>query len=598
MKAWFLVVLLVLSVFCFSAVKTQAYSSLKKPPLLLFNTTIKDAAPSFTGYYSFSAYRPILPNITPENIKIATNVVFNNTGPVPYTTSVQIPKGEFALELLNVSVKEYGGAQYDRPLYVFANGVPLFWGSTQEIANSTAVSDVTLFEKLLQGSVSFEIVLVNYYYAPAGITGVYSVNVSLLLYPGAPPAGLPNEFVPLWVNRFGYSAITLSSLSPSYTQSLELPNGTQRALALVYTEGGGLDEFWYANEPATRSIQLYYNSRLAAVFNPYETVYTGGIDLFYWKPEPSINTLSYHNPYIAELTPLLATGLNATITVSVSNLLAAYEITGVAAFYWTLSGVLLLWVNPSDPLLQAKLMQAQSQFTDSGAIFNPTFSGLVYQEAGHYLLNYTSLLVFESGSELSHVEEEGTFDAHQTLSAVLEVATLDESFSESANDSGLYDAALTYQASYPVRLVYGAFVTPLTNPSVIPYYALFAQNGSLAEGYYVKSEWIYGGYNYTQSVKEKEVALGGFSAELEVINSYGGAVLISLYSNYGSNEKWLSASWITQGREISESFYAKGVSPNVTDLEGYYAFSSLSYNEEVTNHVSHDPASPYIKFEL
>jgi len=179
-----------------------------------------------------------LPNVTPENIKIATNVVFNNTGPVPYTTSVQIPKGEFALELLNVSVKEYGGAQYDRPLYVFANGVPLFWGSTQEIANSTAVSDVTLFEKLLQGSVSFEIVLVNYYYAPAGITGVYSVNVSLLLYPGAPPAGLPNEFVPLWVNRFGYSAITLSSLSPSYTQSLELPNGTQRALALVYTEGG------------------------------------------------------------------------------------------------------------------------------------------------------------------------------------------------------------------------------------------------------------------------------------------------------------------------------------------------------------------------
>jgi len=40
---------------------------------------------------------------------------------------------------------KYGGAQYDRPVYVFADGVPIFWGSTQEIYNSTAASDVTLY---------------------------------------------------------------------------------------------------------------------------------------------------------------------------------------------------------------------------------------------------------------------------------------------------------------------------------------------------------------------------------------------------------------------------------------------------------------------
>ncbi|MEM0272433.1 MAG: peptide-N4-asparagine amidase [Thermoprotei archaeon] len=544
---------------------------------ILFNTTVNDPGVVTTKYYSFSAYQPLVPPVKPDVVWVARDTVFNNTGPRPYTVTVNIPNIEYSLGLLNVTVREYGGAQYDRPLYVFANGVPIFWGSTQEIYNSSAVSDITLYENMLKGSVTFQVVLVNYYAASVGITGVYQVNVSLSLYPGAAPAGLPTTFIPLWVNGFGYSSVTLNPFTQSYYENVTLPEGTYRLAAVVYTEGGGNDEFWYANEPATRSVLLYYNGLLADVVNPYETLYTGGLDLFYWKPMPSINTLSFHNPYIAELTPLLATGLNAVIGVSVTNLAEAYELTGSPFFSWTLSGALALWVNASNPLVSGRLTTMKSVYIDSSPIFNPSLSGEVYQEAGHYLLDYAATLVFEHGQENTQVIQKGTFNAYQTLSTLLESATLNEQFSENAMDTGIYNATLDFEGSYPVNLVFSAFETPITNPSVIPYKLVYAQNGSLSLGFQTRYVSVYDGQNYTQSVDEDVLAVGGFSAVIEVINQYGGAVLLSLGSNYAQTAKTLTATWSVNGQQNTESFRAVAVSPNVTDSSGYYAYLSISY---------------------
>jgi len=546
-----------------------------RPPLV--NSTIGDPGGPVTSYYSFGAYRPEVPGVKPDVVVIATNVVFNGTGPTPYTVSVVIPDINYSLGVLNVSVKEYGGAQYDRPLYVFADGVPIFWGSTQEMYNSTAASDITLYENMLRGNVTFQIVLVNYYDASVGITGVYEVNASLYLYPGTPPAGLPTAFIPLWVNGFGYSAVTLNPFQESLSEPVELPTGTYRVAALVYTEGGGNDEFWYANEPATRSVLLYYNGFLADVVNPFETLYTGGIDLFYWKPMPSINTLSYHNPYIAELTPLLATGLNATLSVSVTNLAEAYELTGSPFFSWTLSGALALWVNSSNPFVSGRLVTAKQVYVDSSPIFNPSSSGEVYQEVGHYLLDYAANLNFEHGSEETQVIQRGSFNAYQTLSTLLESATLDEKFSEQATDTGIYNSSLIFEGDYPVKLVYSAFATPITNPSVIPYNLTYAQNGTLSLGFHTRYEYLYAGQNYTQIVSENLFAVGGFSAILEVINQYGGAVLLSLGSNYAQTTKTLIAAWSTDGRVTVERFLAVAVSPNVTDSAGYYSTLSINY---------------------
>lgn len=541
------------------------------------NTTIGDPAATYNGSYSFGAYQPKIPGVSPEAVTVAQNVLFNNSGRVPYTVSVVLPNSSYALEVLKVSVKEFGGRQYDRPLYVFADGVPIFWGSTQEIFNSTALTDVTFYENLLRGNVTFRIVLVNFYVPSVRVTGVYELNATLYLYPGSPPAGLPTDFIPLWVNAYGYSSAGLNQFHPSITQGVTMPAGTYRAAAVVYTEGTGLDEFWYANEPATRSVLLYYNGFLADVVNPFETVYTGGIDPFYWRPMPSINTLGYHNPYIAEITPLLATGLNAKITVSVTNLVESYELTGLPFFSWVLSGALALWVNQSNPLVSGSLQTAKQVYVDSSPIFNPTTTGMVYQEAGHYLVEYEATLKFAQGVEHSSVVQGGSFQAYQTLTQLLEVAELQEQFYEHAADQGFYNATLEYQGSYPVSFVYSAFTTPLTNPSVIPYEAVYAQNGSITLGYHVKSTYTYNGQAYAEGVDEDLTALGGFSSLLEVINQYGGAVILSLSANYAQTTKSLKAYWLLDGKTITETFSAQAVSPNVSDSVGYYNYVSITY---------------------
>lgn len=561
------------------AIMTQkAYS--RPPTPLLVNATVGDPKTNSAGYYSFSAYEPRIQGVEPLVVPIAQNVVFNDSGPTPYTVTANLPNVNYMLGVLNVSVKEYGGTQYDRPLYVFADGVPIFWGSTQEILNSTAVSDVTFYENLLRGNVTFQVVLINYYDAAVGITGVYSVNLSLYLYPGTPPPGLPTNFVPMWVNRLGYSSLGLNPFQPTYSENVALPQGTYRAAAIIYTEGGGDDEFWYANEPATRSVLLYYNGFLADVVNPFETLYTGGVDLFYWKPMPSINTLAYHNPYVAEITPLLATGLNATISVSVTNLVEAYELTGSPFYSWTLSGVLALWVNASDPLVSGRLVVQKQVYMDSGPIFNPSFSGEVYQEAGRYMIEYVGVLKFTQGSETSRVIQSGRFTAYQTLSSLLEQATLDERFSEYAWDTGMYNASTTFAGNYPLKLVFSVFETPITNPSVIPFEALYAQNGSMTIGFHVYYRSTVSGSTYESSVNESLETEGGFSGILEIINQYGGAVLVSFNTNYAATAKQLDASWIIDGSSYTESFRATAVSPNITDAAGYYKSISIMYSSQ------------------
>ena len=371
--------LLLLLIVCLPYVwipSVRADPLIPQPPK--YNVTLSDPSGGYQGFYSFSLYRLPLPNASPVKVPVAVNVVFpvvspnasKNYASIPYNASVLIPRGNYSAAVLKVAVREFGGAQYDRPLYVYANGIPVFWGSTQEINNSSATSDLTLFENMLKGRVNFTVVLPNFLVPKLNITGKYSVNVTLLLYPGSEPKGLPNAFIPLGSKSYGYYQAYLTPKEDLFQDNLTLPEGTFREAMLLYTEGGYLDEFWYANEPATRSVLVLYNGYLADVINPFETIYTGGINLFWWKPMPSINTLSFHNPYVSELTPLLATGNRVNLTLTVTNLGIAEVVTGSPLFSWTIAGVLLLWVNQSNPMISGDLLRVSQLYADSGPIFS------------------------------------------------------------------------------------------------------------------------------------------------------------------------------------------------------------------------------------
>jgi hypothetical protein len=106
----------------------------------------------------------------------------------------------------------------------------VFWGSTQEILNSTAWSDLTIFENMLVGScVRFQVILPNWIVPSIGVTGYYILNATLYLYKGPAPPNL--------------TKIGLNPFHDNVTYSINLPRGTYRAVLLMYTEGGELDEF-------------------------------------------------------------------------------------------------------------------------------------------------------------------------------------------------------------------------------------------------------------------------------------------------------------------------------------------------------------------
>ncbi|MEM0200765.1 MAG: peptide-N4-asparagine amidase, partial [Saccharolobus sp.] len=534
MRALVLLVLL-LAIVIIPLISTLPFSetSISKPLILGNITTLNSGKIQYDpSYYSFEAYQIHPPNVTPIKVPIATNVIFNNSGLKPYIVTVNIPRGNYSMEILNVSINESNGAQYDRPVYIFANGVPIFWGSTQELLNSTASTDVTMFENLLQGNVTFQLVLENFYDAKIGITGIYKMNVTLYLYPGTPPKGLPNYFIPLFLSKYNYSYIILNPVNDYISQNITIPNGTYRLALMLYEEGGGLDEFWYANEPATREIQVLYDGRLVGIVNPYETIYTGGINLLWWKPVTSINTLSFHSPYVIDLTPLLALGSSGNIAVTVTNLLTALQLTGSTAFDWDISGVLLLWVNSSNPLISGTLLSQYSRFMDSSPIFNPGELGEYYQEGGSYLINYSALLNFKYGTEYTDVIQQGRFYAYQTFNQIYEKAFLGENFMEKAIEMGnLYNSTLYYEISYPIFLQLSAVAIPITNPHVIPYNLSYYQNGTLDLGLNYYYENLFNGQNITIKTIESVKAIGGFGGIIEIINKYGGAVLVALTSN-------------------------------------------------------------------
>ncbi|WP_338604109.1 peptide-N4-asparagine amidase [Sulfolobus tengchongensis] len=550
-------------------------------PLILGNITMLNGGNIQYDpmYYSFEAYQIHPPNATPVIVKIATNAIFNNSGLTPYVVHVNIPKGNYSMEILNVSINESGGAQYDRPVYIFANGVPIFWGSTQELLNSTAEADVTLFENLLSGNVTFQLVLENFYDAKIGITGIYKMNVTLYLYPGTPPKGLPNYFIPLFVNKYNYSYVILNPLNNYISQNVSIPNGTYKMALLLYEEGGGLDEFWYANEPATREIKVIYDGRLVGVVNPYQTIYTGGINLFWWRPLTSINTLSFHSPYIIDLTPMLAfRSINNSIAVTVTNLQTALQLTGTADYDWDIGGVLMLWVNPANPLLSAKLLTEYARFMDSSPIFNLGFVGEYYQEGGSYLINYSAILEFKNGTEYSDVIQEGRFYAYQTFNQIYEKAYLGETFVEKAIESGsLYNATLYYDVYYPVFLQISAIEIPITNPHVIPFNLSYAQNGTLSLGLYYNYVNVFNGENLTIRTMENVTAIGGFSGIIEVINKYGGAVLVGLTSNNALTTKNLVNYILLNGVGYKEVFSAEGLQNSTTQTAGYYVYHSVQF---------------------
>ena len=552
----------------------------ERPKIFNLTAFFKPTDPSF---YSFDALQPPKPNATPTVITVVKDAVFNNSGLTPYNVTVYIPPENYSLVLLNVTISESGGPQYDRAIYIYANNITVFWGSTQQPLNSTAWADLTLLENFLRGNVTFKIVLPNFYVPKYNITGVYKVTVKLILYPGSPPPDLPNYVIPLFYNEsLTYPMTTLTPGKPNATQAVNLPKGTYNAMLVLYMKGGGLDEFWYASIPAVRNLLVYYGNYLAGVIEPYPVVYTGGINPFWWKPVTSTNTLSYHTVQMIPLTPFLAVGNRANLTFSMPNLVLSSEVLRSTDLSWDLSGYILVW-NSSDSIVSAKFVKASGYYLDSPPIVGALGSGYTYDEGAKFHLEYETLINFTKGYEVVSYTLSGRVNAHQVFNPVYSYVTLSESETVNQTITGTHRSAYFSSLSVGLSLPFSAFAAKISPGYSPPVNYSYMQNGTfrLVTSYLDSLTSGKTTVHYV-SLNETVSAVGGFEGVITVINSYGGAVLRELTQNYAVTKKILNAVVTINGYTAKENVTMVGVQNSTVHTQGHYAEVSISVTQSAS----------------
>ncbi len=314
---------------------------------------------SVNKYWSWNDYPYAVPFITPYQIVIAKDVAISNfKGPI--TLSFKTPVGEFSRILMRVDVWMTSAApgrpavNYDRPLWVWIDGVPAYMGTTVERYNQTAFADVTHLYTLLVGGkeANVSIALPSWVIVRWGLTGIFHVRVTLLYYPGIKPS-VPDKIIPLFNgpernNAWrGLATTVLNIKHPKVSQTITIPKNTVRAYLLVYTEGSAHEEFWYYYTPPDKYLIFNVDNKTMAFMQPYPYIFTGGIDLFLWRPISSIRTYSFA-PHIIDITPFLPLLIGQhNITLKIFNI----------QNYWHVFAALLLYTDPNAYKVSGQILE-------------------------------------------------------------------------------------------------------------------------------------------------------------------------------------------------------------------------------------------------
>jgi len=300
------------------------------------------------GAWSWSDHPYWVPLEAPLAVVAADDLVFANwSGPV--SVEVQTPDGSFSRIVMRVDVwlesvvPGRPAVQYDRPLWIWVDGVPAYVGTTVQRYSQAAFSDVTHLYPLLVGggNATVTVALPNWVLPGWGLTGAFHVRVTLLYYPGPKPP-VPTAVIPLFDNSTatpwpGLAKAVLTSSNPVAWQVTSVPENTVRAYLLVYLEGSSYDEFWYYNIPADRYAIFRSDGQVFAFTQPFPYMFTGSLNPLLWRPLPGVRALSFE-PHLIDVTPLLP-------------LIAGTHNLSVEVFnnqhYWHVFAALLLYTEPN-----------------------------------------------------------------------------------------------------------------------------------------------------------------------------------------------------------------------------------------------------------
>ncbi len=302
-----------------------------------------------------------VPPTKPVVVTVASNAAFGN-GPPPYTSTETLPQGNWAKVVLDVTGTETG-VQYDRLCEVFDGASEIFLGVTPEPTPAGITwhvqKDITGYLPILTGTRTFSTYVDNY--LSSADTGIPTITVKLLFYPagggfhaarpatpGSPalagdainengPASpaqspaVPTQVVPILPSGATNTLNTVNT-GQTLTATVTLPANVTTATLDLYAVGQINDEFWWAEVPAFREIEVSIDGKPAGVVWPYPYVYTGGVNPLIWRPLTGVHTMDIPS-YRVDLSPFAGElGGTNTISLTVTN----------NAGYWLAGGSLLI----------------------------------------------------------------------------------------------------------------------------------------------------------------------------------------------------------------------------------------------------------------
>ncbi|GAB2573207.1 peptide-N(4)-(N-acetyl-beta-glucosaminyl)asparagine amidase [Dyella jejuensis] len=313
--------------------------------LSLFFAGVAQAAPASSnpvGSANVTVADPTVPRPPgqPCVVQLFSNDTFDDFSPRPYSYAPPAGCGtHWSKVVLEADFSVTAGVQYDRTATLFLGGVNLYFGTTQEPASDLAPSwhverDLTDYSALFRNPAQGQALIGNI--VNSTYTGVIHGSARLLFYPAsvlAPAAAVPDAVYPLGSDPIG-STVELDNSSSQLAATLSLPRNVERAYLDVFTQSQNADEFWYTCVPDAytsetgecgggnfREAEISIDGQPAGVAPVYPWIYTGGVDLFIWKPTPGVQTLNFM-PYRVDLTPfagILSNGSPHTVAVSVQG---------------------------------------------------------------------------------------------------------------------------------------------------------------------------------------------------------------------------------------------------------------------------------------
>lgn len=397
---------------------------------LLFTGAVEAAPPSSpVGTANVTVADPTVPRPPgqPCVVHLFNNDTFDdfNTRPFSYTP----PTGcgtHWSKVVLEADFSVTAGVQFDRTATIFLGGVNLFFGTTQEPTSTLAPSwhverDLTdysaLFRNAGQGQADIGNIVNSQY------TGVISGSARLLFYPAsgvAPAAKVPDAVYPLGSDPVG-STVLLQSSANAMTATLTLPRNVERAYLDVFTQGQSTpDEFWYTCVPDQyasqtgecgggnfREAEISVDGQPAGVAPVYPWIFTGGADVFIWKPTPGVQTLNFV-PYRVDLTPfagLLSNGSPHQVTLTLAGV----------NYYFMATAALLVYEDPHASQVSGQVVSNtlanQPATPTTGSTLATDASGNV---TGNVTTNLSRHFVIKGYVNTSHGRVDTTVD--QTVS--------------------------------------------------------------------------------------------------------------------------------------------------------------------------------------